>query len=712
MRRLRVGYWALGIFVLVSVTFNFHLWADLLGGEIVGSVSDGAITEFILETGYQQVKSGQSPFERSYLALYPFGVNFSLNDPGIGVLPYYGLFRQFVGIHKAMILVLFTNLGLTGWLMWKWLRRIKISEHVALVGSLVFTFTPFISHRLLGHYTYVTMFVFPLFAIMLGQVLDSGKRNRKIWAVGLGAVLAWTLYLNFYYFIMIGLTTLVIAIWRRKWADMTHYLVAGVTALILLVPWLVGSYKYLSFENRSQTEGFGGAIHYSAELKSFLLPSAYNPFYQKLFSMVGWQLEQDFLKNWERMVYPGILVLGLLGYWALKRKTLPQKTRRNVDRWVLGGMAFAILTMGPFFKWRGSIELLNLEGVSVVLPLPFLLLHYLPGLDSLRVPGRFAPAMVFMFVTGGAYLFDHLLKKSKSTKKLILLALSLFVLDQAYQIPESKTPQLPTTIYSEIAKDSEDSTVLEIPFTVRDGFRYAGFVHAIGPMQGALIHQKNVVGGYLARVSDEVMEYYQSLKLTGYLLSVTDKGNYNPNYELPAPPNLYPYPYSSAESNQELDFLGVKYILVKQNEPYTEIVTHVLADAGVKEVMSADGYILYTRALNSNPGAYSVVGSVRENGDTSTMVGRDAKILLTGPGEKVKVVLTLGSEKERVVEWYLNEKRGGEIKVKGKREYELGEIILKSGINIIYLSINNLEEGEVLDGMSGLKIYTAQLDEL
>jgi hypothetical protein len=371
-----------------------------------------------------------------------------------------------------------------------------------------------------------------------------------------------------------------------------------------------------------------------------------------------------------------------------------------------GGVIGAVLTMGPFLKWEGSIELLNLEEVAVVLPLPFLLLHYLPGLESLRAPGRFTPIMVFMLTVAGAYLLDNYLLKSKRKKLILGCLLGIFLLDQNYQIPASVSSPIPTILYKQIAKDRVESSVLEIPFTVRDGFRYTGFVYAISPMQGSLIHHKRVIGGYLARVSDETMNFYQNLKLTGYLLSITDRGNYDPVFEKPADPKLFPYPFTSTQTNEDLDFLGVKYILIKQDEPYTQLATQIMKEAGDSQIGSEEGYILYERKV----GGFDNLAVRYGDGTTEgvgyrAMVAQDTKLLLASSGGRTKITMTLSSDKTRAIEWYLNEKLGGEIRVSEKKACDLGETILKPGINILFLRIKNLEKGEALDKDSGVKIY-------
>ena len=718
MKLSKSWFWA--VFVLVIVVFNGRLWGELFSSNNTQTVSDGTITEFIVETAYQQIKTGHNPFTRTYQALYPFGVNFSLNDPGVGVLPYYAVFRQFMGVHKSMIIVLLTNIMLTGWLMFIFLKSRKISDYAAGLGSLVFTFTPFLSHRLLGHYTYVTMFVFPLTALLVSKVLEEKSHRRAGWAVLLGFTLAWTLYLNFYYFIMIGLSVTVIIFWKWRWANVKYWILTGIATAILLTPWIMGSYQYLKFENRTQVLGFGGAIFYSSELKNFILPSAYNPVYKWIFAKVGGSIQETFLHNWERMVYPGILLIGVFGYWVIRQKKLPDQLRRRIDPWMWGSLIFGLLSMGPFLKLNGSIELLNLEGVAVVLPLPFLLLHYIPGLESLRVPGRFAPAMIFMAVVGSAYLLDYILIKMKHKKVIMIVLVSVFLLDQWYQIPQSVSQPIPTQLYEQIGRDQNPSTVLEIPFTVRDGFQYIGFVHAIEPMQGAIIHKKPIIGGYFARVSEPIFSYYRQLPFIGYIAEITDRGNYNPLFESPKDPILKPYTRTILDTQEELDFLGISYLVVKMNEPYFANVDQLLIKIGATKVMDDGSYRLYQRTViepiltdiqlgGVKDYLYVSQGFAPEIGESRKMIESRARLFLRSQGKEQVLTVAMSSPNMQVLDVYLNEQKLGTINtLKNKSEYRFevkGK--LRNEINELFLDLVTPKREQRL---GGIEVYRLRLE--
>ncbi|PIY71651.1 hypothetical protein COY87_05070, partial [Candidatus Roizmanbacteria bacterium CG_4_10_14_0_8_um_filter_33_9] len=183
------------------------------------------------------------------------------------------------------------------------------------------------------------------------------------------------------------------------------------------------------------------------------------------------------------------------------------------------------------------------------------------------------------------------LNKRKQTILLISLFLVFFI-DQFYAIPTKLNQEIPTQIYNYL-KDKPQGTVLEIPFTVRDGFQYIGFVHAIQPMAGQLIHGKPIIGGYLARVSDSVFDYYENLKFINYLTKIIDKGNYNPLKEKPKEPVISNFPYQIDEIKKELTSLNVKYIILKQDEIYTNVVQELIVASDYRPIFKDGQYKVY-----------------------------------------------------------------------------------------------------------------------
>jgi hypothetical protein len=173
----------------------------------------------------------------------------------------------------------------------------------------------------------------------------------------------------------------------------------------------------------------------------------------------------------------------------------------------------------------------------------------------------------------------------------------IFFLDQFYVIPTKLNQEIPTKIYLSI-KDKPAATVLEIPFTVRDGFIYMGFVHAIQPLAGQLIHGKPIIGGYMARIPDDVFNYYRKLKFINYLTQIIDKGNYMQRKEKPGEINFFPYPYPINTALNEVQSLNIKYIVLKSDEKYSEYLRNLFNQMGFDEKLRDNNYLFLEMKRN------------------------------------------------------------------------------------------------------------------
>ena len=120
-------------------------------------------------------------------------------------------------------------------------------------------------------------------------------------------------------------------------------------------------------------------------------------------------------------------------------------------------------------------------------------------------------------------------------------------------------------------------------------------------MQGSIIHGHPIIGGYFARVGKPIFDYYDTLPFVSYMLDITDRGNYNPIYEKPKDPLIYPFEITVEEARVELDFLNIGYVVVKKGEPYSTHVERILNKLSITVVMEDDNYILYQRTINFTP---------------------------------------------------------------------------------------------------------------
>lgn len=610
-KRGKIFFFLFG-FLLISILFNLFIIPVILGKSSI--FSDNVPTEFGLETELHTIIHLHNPFVSNQF-VYPFSINVALNDPSIALVAPFAILRFAFSPQQSLAIIFILEFFLNNICMYYLLRKLKISEYTSFFVSLLFSFTPFISQRVIGHYTYLSLYFFPMEYLILKSFIESRLNKQKlIYSLLFGLLMPFILLSNFYYFFVsllaIAFSSLyfifnsrgmLLLFLRKNWL----YIVLSVCIMILLLlPWIYSVYLLIATEGIAKTQGLGGSLELSPDLVNVITPSEFNPFYQIIFARLATinslfaKYNTLFLNSWEQIAYPGIILLVtyFIVLIAKIKKRIQLDLWKNISFHFILSIAFFILALGPFIKifHRWSI---NLDGVAVVFPLPFLLFHYLPGLSILRASGRLVPILVFFMSIVTAYCLDYLFKKISSKKK-ILFAFFLFIIflfDQYYSVPPAVYQNPPKTIYQYLKQKPDSDTVLEIPFMVRDGFSYLGFVHALQPIYGKTIDGKPTMGGYIARVPPKIFDYYRNLPFIGYILKTIDKGNYNPLLEKPKEIVLTPYPYSLDTIQSELSSFNISYVILKTDEVYSAYFNSLFSQVGFIQTKSDENYVLLER---------------------------------------------------------------------------------------------------------------------
>lgn len=615
MKKHRFFIFVILLFVFTNLLFNFRSWQEIFstsGGQF--SYGDSALAEFILENNYQNVIHLRNPFIMDKKVFYPYEINLSMNDPGLSNVVYFFFLRPLLDIHKSMLLVVVISIFLTNLCMYLLLVELKIKKSVSALVALSFGFTSTTIYKLHGHYTYTSVYLYPLsFLIILLFFKSKTVRKKYTLSLCLGFLLAFTLLLNFYYFITIGIASFLYVLYSFiRTSDkvieffvknIKFILVAFFTFLVLLIPWLDSVYKLTFFEGSIKAKGFAGSTVLSADLVGFFTPLEYSPLYRFLFLKLGSasllfaKYTKFYLNSLEKYVYPGAIILLTYIYILFFKKHIPTATWKKVKPFLIISLIFFVFTLGPFLKIGNRWALPLEDGIYLIFPLPFLLLHYTPGLSGLRAPTRFTPIALFFASLVVAYILNFLVRKISFRKVQILLAVlfAIFLVDQYYIPPLEKSLYFPQKAYSYIKDDKVSGTVFEIPFTARDGFTYIGFVHAITPMNGYLYHQKPIIGGYFARINPDVFKYYGDLPFIGYVARTIDVGNYKTLTEQARDIVIQPFTAKPEDVINELNFLDVRYVLIKSDEKYSQAIAKILGNVGFIKKFRDKNYDLYVR---------------------------------------------------------------------------------------------------------------------
>jgi hypothetical protein len=324
------------------------------------------------------ITHGHNPFLTGYLNA-PDGVNLLWNTslllPGLLLAPV----TLTLGPVASYNILLTLGLALSAWTAFLVMRRYVTSELAAVLGGLVYGFSPYMRAHSLGHVNLTLAFLPPLLLALVDDILVRQRRGPVRDGVLLGGLAVCQLLISEEVLAttaLVGvLLLLVLAIAHRRRLR-THapyvlraFVVATAAALVLTaVPLTIqffGPYRY----SGPASTGTGRLVN---DLVGFVVPGP-----QQLLST---KATQDLSNRWpgnsaERNGYLGLPLLVLAAAVAVRWWSRPV-----VRIGTLLGLATAILSMGPR---------LYVGGDRTELWLPWATVHRLPLLESI-IPSRLA----------------------------------------------------------------------------------------------------------------------------------------------------------------------------------------------------------------------------------------------------------------------------------------------------------------------------------
>lgn len=681
----------LAVYTLVSFWFYWDtFWSQIAydrsqtGWEVTGEIRS---SEWGIEQILGKLDRRENPFSRIDGIMYPYGVDIVASDPGLAFLV--APWRRFFSIHQALILVIVGGMIGAGLGMYLLLRELGTSKMASFVVGLAYENNTFILPRM-GHVGYLASFwIFPWFFWLWTKFFNATSKLRKTaYLVCLITLYVSCLWINFYYFVIlnlgIGMLLLYYLIWQSRitWnvikSNFVYIPIAIGTLVLLSWGWVETLISTLKFSEVAKPQGWGGAIEFSSDLLNIFVPSAYNYYYGEIISKLGKHI--GFIRTiFEDYNYPGVLILLVMvfGLWQIAKK---RKWGQQVQPFWWTAVGFWILTLGPFLQIAGRMYLSTEEDIRIVLPLPFALLHYLPYFNNLRVPGRLAMGMVFFGLITAGFIIDHLytLLSKKWRRWFWVVVILIIVIDQRPTKMELETiaPNYPGHLYDLIKQDKEKSSVMMVPFTVRDGLTWFGEYNAVNIDFAQTYFQKPLIGGYVGRVPDYVKEYYRSNAFVGkigrmidpdlstnpFMLNVSERDKWGDDLGL---------------AKEAVELLNIKYVLIVDSPQYSctkyAQVENFLKSLGYYAVANEGGYTLYqhppmakdyTEIKIGNPDDNIQLGMgwwSRESGYRWAQKKSSALVKNTQEG-KYKLTVEGASFKDpQIVTMYIDEKKIGAV---------------------------------------------------
>lgn len=719
-------YFILFGFILVNLFFNFNqYWKEVFydsskSDRIVGETQ---ATEWGFNEIYKKILNFENPFTSFDQINYPFGIDTIGGD--IGTALFYPLLRPFLSSHQTLSLLIILGIFLSNLGMFLLLKKLKITNTLSFILSLAYGFMTFIQPRV-GHPIYIfALFLFPWFYLSgLFFICSNNNIKKIIYSLFLSFFYTLCFWINSYYFIIltisIGCLAAYFLFFERKnliyFIKSNYVFIFLFLALFLIfnIPWFIVSYQTFLFSELPQSVGWGGAIDFSSDLFGFFIPSIYNYYYGNLVYNITKNIA--FAKGiFEQFTYPGIIIIFsyflLIYFWINNR--LSNKTKRELKPYLLISLVFFILTLGPFLHILGNWYIQLEDGIRLVIPLPFIFLHYIPFLGNIRAPGRLIVGFIFFAYIVSAYLITYLLK-NKNKKTIVIFYFTLFVIfiidHRPLDIVERYKINPPKKIYNLISNNKEHLSVLEIPFVIRDGFTYFGDYNSVNNIFFQSYFNKPVIGIYAGRIPNYIKEYFKRDPFIGYLGRNIDK-NIKSNLYINNTDLLLWRDLNIEKSLDSIDFLSIKYIILYEKRKFSNKIKNLLPILNFEKVLSEKDYSLWKREINKKNfididileknSKYIGMGWYDPEIDFRWASRRSSILFKSYDIKKATLKFKVGSfYKDLNLSIYLNREKIKKINIKeNPDEYMIELNNINKGINFIHFIFNEgFRPNEVIQG--------------
>ncbi|MGB0386819.1 MAG: interleukin-like EMT inducer domain-containing protein [Ardenticatenaceae bacterium] len=495
---------------------------------------------------------------------------------------------------------------LVRWLLARRLGAVGVSSHAAAWGAgLLYAFGAYRAiYAAIGHYDMVSTGFIPLFVLFflktfwgrdvrrgatgftkhpspsplnLGEeesrlpIAESGTQRRNqprptggYWTSALltGIFMAGALLNEMIFGVFLAMLGLILMAltWRQaSWGWFMRMVVAVITAALLWAPVGLPVVRTL-LSTDFVLSGWGDALKLSADLLSFTSPTALHPLW-------GPDWEQELRNVQVNVVSPGAsrfsdvntvfvgmssLLLCVLALLAL---------RRRVTAWAVGLCTFMVLSLGPVLQVGGrylwDFDNVLPNGQPTAVPMPFILLHYIPIVQGNRAANRFSVVLMLcaaVLVGYALWWVAKIINQRVGNARVGAFFASLLgtaLLVEQLSLPLPLTDATIPKGYEIVRQDPDDVAVLTLPLGWRNSFGVIGAENTRNEWYMAG-HGKRLLQGNISRAPAEKFEYWQKVPLLRSLIEIQNDREVSEEQK-------------ASDAQQALDVMalfGVRYVAV------------------------------------------------------------------------------------------------------------------------------------------------------
>jgi hypothetical protein len=439
-----------------------------------------------------QAIAGRVSWPETTHLLWPHGI--SLLVEGIG--PLNGMFALPFwpwGAAAAFNGAALAGLALSGWSLYALAREIGLPRGPAFVAGALYLLWPIHLVALSGHLEKLFTGLLPLTLLAGLRAFDPQRHRGWLIAPGVGLLGALLQNGNQFTFAALGLGLLAVQTWLaplERTARLRRALQAAASSVVICGPLLLAIVLVMRDPTLEVALG-EHAFYYSPDALSLVLPAphqwwagwlypnrAHLPDYVWASTLPGLNPTPTWYGTGLETVV-GIpvvaIVLGACGW------------REPAGRaWIVFGLAFAALCLGPRLRIGGEVTPIRL---------PHVVAKRVPGLNVMRTPGRYMLVGSVGFALGaGAGLAALIRRRPARATAVVAIAAALAALE-CWPRPWAQTalPQVPD-FYRRLATQRAGGAVLDLPHG-----HYSFGVYASAYMYYQTVHQHSIAWSNLSR---------------------------------------------------------------------------------------------------------------------------------------------------------------------------------------------------------------------
>jgi len=245
---------------------------------------------------------------------------------------------------------------------------------------------------------------------------------------------------------------------------------------------------------------------------------------------------------------------------------------QNRTPWMLSGTVFMIWALGPW---------LMVLGHQTPLVLPSILLRFVPIVANARIPGRAMVVVSLSIAVLAAIGFERLHSRGGAARMAAWCLFMMLVIECIPARPPLYVPAVPSQYFA-MNDRAKKGAVCELPLGLRDGFGETGSLDE-DVLLHQTIHERPIVGGFVARLPPSIAREYATMPILGSLLQLSSGAKISETDASRSP----------REAAAVLAAAGIAFIVLDTRRASPDLIEFVQSKIELRRIGEEDGRVFY-----------------------------------------------------------------------------------------------------------------------